>query len=106
MVVLKRIMSSSLIETLIASVIIITVFMIASISFINIFSNELRAKDDRLQSRIREIKYYAKYDQLNYPFYEERKYWIISGVNNISEVEFLVKNKRTNSEKKIKIAID
>lgn len=96
MVVLRKLKASSLIETLTASVIIVIVFMVASLSFNNVFLNTIRSNSVALNSRLDEIKYLAENENLALPFYEEEQYWIITGEKKQKGVYFEISNLRNN----------
>tara|TARA_B100001167_G_C16764731_1_gene303480 strand:- start:484 stop:810 length:327 start_codon:yes stop_codon:yes gene_type:complete len=76
--VLKKIKAASLAETLVASVIVMIVFIIASLSVNNVFGTMVQSDDFKLQNRIRELQYLAKHNQLDIPFYETTTRWDIA----------------------------
>lgn len=92
-----------MVETLTASVIIVVVFMIASMSFNNVFMNTVRSDGNLLENRILEIKYLAMNERLFFPFYEEKEYWIITAEEETGQVHFEVRNLRNNKEVGFKI---
>lgn len=94
MVVLKKLKAASLVETLTATVIIVVVFIIASMSFNNVFLNTIKSDDTLLQNRLEEITYFIQHDKLGLPFYEEGPYWVISGEKRGDEVIFDIENIR------------
>ena len=96
MVVLGKLKASSLIETLTASVIIVIVFMVASLSFNNVFLNTIKSNTATLDSRLDEIKYLTENENLHFPFYEEKQYWVISGEKKQERAYFKISNLRNN----------
>lgn len=106
MVILRKLKASSLLETLTASVIIMIVFMIASFSFNNVFLNSIRSDDTLLKNRIHEITYFFKHDKLNFPFYEDEEYWIISGERKGSAAYFEIQNKRNTKNYNFRLPIE
>lgn len=78
MVILKKIGAATLIETLIASVIIVTVFTIASLSLNNIFRGAVNQSNTLYKSRIEELVYFTKNKKIIPPFYEETNQWEIT----------------------------
>ncbi|MFC5044442.1 hypothetical protein ACFSTE_14830 [Aquimarina hainanensis] len=78
MVVLKKIKAATLIETLTASVLIIIVFMIASLSFNTVFSNHIRADKSAIDNRIKELEYFLIHDQIKIPYIEDFGQWEIT----------------------------
>lgn len=106
MVILKKVKAASLVETLIASVIIVIVFMIASFSFNNVFVNSIKKEDSVLQNRLKEITYFSRHDKQEFPFYEEGDYWQISGEKNGEEVVLEIKNTRKDKTWQVTIIKD
>lgn len=106
MVILKKLKASSLLETLIASVIIVVVFMIASFSFNNVFLNSIKSNDTLLKNRVHEITYFLKYDKVSFPFYEDAEYWIISGERKGSTAYFEIRNKRNTKNYNFRLPIE
>lgn len=102
MVILKKLKAATLIETLTASVIIIVVFMVASLSFNNVFMNSLKSDNVLLENRMREIDYFSGNKKILFPFYEEKEYWIITGEKRPGEIYFEIENLR-NSKKSVLI---
>lgn len=102
MALLRKVRAASLVETLTASVIIVVVFMIASLSFNNVFRNSVKANDDLLQNRLQEIEYLARNGKILYPFFEEGTYWTISA-ENTEEKKFRVKNLRNGKNYEIEL---
>ena len=103
MAILKRIKAASLVETLTASVLIIVVFMIASLSFNNVFLNSIKSDEQMLENRVRELKYFAGKGKLVFPFNEEQEYWNISGQKLEGKYVLQVFNKRQGRETQVEI---
>ncbi len=57
MVVLKKIKGSTLMETLVATVLIVIVFLVASLLMNSIFQNTVRNSTTALEDRLTEIQY-------------------------------------------------
>ncbi len=69
MVILKKIKSATLIEALTASVIIIIVFMIASLSFNNIFSSGVKMGfKSKVDNKIKELRYQQIHEMIELPY--------------------------------------
>ncbi|WP_299223312.1 hypothetical protein [uncultured Aquimarina sp.] len=83
MVILKKIRAATLIETLTASVLIIIVFMIASLSFNNIFSNHIKRDRSAIENRIKELEYLIIHHKIDIPYTEDFGSW---------EIEVITKN--------------
>jgi len=93
MVVLKKIKAATLVETLVASVIIVIVFLIASMSLNNVFKGMVKSDDSALQNRIKELRYFALNDQLQLPFFEEETKWDIAIENRKTMLTLTYTNK-------------
>lgn len=78
MVILKKIKASTLMETLVASVLIVIVFMISSMLLNNIFSNTVKSNTRAIESQINELQYLYKNDRLLLPYYDDFKTWQIT----------------------------
>lgn len=78
MVILKKIRGSSLAEVLIASVLIMIVFVIATLILNNVFKGVITANDSNMQNRITELTYLSKHGQLKTPYYEDTTHWDIA----------------------------
>ena len=57
MVILKKIKASTLMETLVASVLIVVVFMISSMILNNLFSNTIKSNTRAIEAHINELQY-------------------------------------------------
>ncbi len=77
MVILKKIRAATLVEVLTASVLIIIVFMIASLSFNTIFSNQIKKDHSALDNRIKEIEYLFIHKKIGAPYAEDFDGWEI-----------------------------
>ncbi|PKD18028.1 hypothetical protein APR41_18110 [Salegentibacter salinarum] len=75
MALLKRLKGASLMETLTASVIVVIVFMIANLSFSNIFLSTIKSNSFELENRKQELKYLIRNGKLELPYFGEGAYW-------------------------------
>jgi len=85
-VFLKKIKGSTLIESLVASVIIIIIFTIASLTLNNVFQSSIKNNVDRVQNRINTLEYLYLNDRITYPYHEDFEDWEIQ----------LIKSKQNN----------
>ncbi|SHI86152.1 hypothetical protein [Aquimarina spongiae] len=81
MAILKKIRGATLIETLTASVLIIIVFMIASLSFNNIFNNHIKRDQSGINNRIKELHYLTIHQKIKLPYVEDYNDWEIQVIN-------------------------
>ncbi|RZS98809.1 hypothetical protein [Aquimarina brevivitae] len=77
MVILKKIKAATLVETLTASVIIIIVFMIASLSFNTIFINHQKRDHSAIDNRLKELTYKSRHNVIQLPYQERFANWDI-----------------------------
>jgi len=77
MALLKKIQGATLVETLISSVIIITVFVVGTISVNNVFYSAIVNDDFSYSNRIKELHYLTLHNKIALPFYEETSDWDI-----------------------------
>ena len=100
MAILKKLKGSTLMETLVASVLIVVIFMIASLILNNTFLNNIKNNTNKVDSRINELHYLELNDQLTLPYHETFDYWTISidqfQENHISILEIEAINTDTN----------
>ncbi|WP_108867464.1 pilus assembly FimT family protein [Aquimarina aquimarini] len=84
MVVLKKIKGATLIEVLTASVLIVIVFMIASLSFNTVFSNQIKRDRTAIDNRVKELEYLFIHHKIKLPYTEDFDGWevIITSMSN------------------------
>lgn len=104
MVILKKVRSATLVETMVASVIIVIVFLIASLSLNNIFKGIINSDDSALRNRINELAYFVQNEKIKIPFYEETPLWDIAVEKRGEETVFEILNKKNGNEESIKLA--
>ena len=78
MVVLKKIKGSTLMETLVASVLIVVVFMIASMILNNLFSNSIKNSTHAINTHFNELEYLYLNQELTLPYNDDFKSWEIT----------------------------
>lgn len=78
MALLKKIRSSTVLETVIASAIVLVVFTVSSLTLNNIFLGTVRTADNGLRNRLREVEYLCLHAQLGLPYFERAERWEIS----------------------------
>jgi len=64
-------------EVLTASVLIMVVFMIASLSFNNVFSNQIKRDHSAIQNRVKQLEYLLIHDKIKLPYAEDFDTWEI-----------------------------
>lgn len=78
MVILEKVKASTLMETLIATVLVIVFFMLASMILNTIFSNTITNSTQAVDVYLSELQYLYKNDKLQLPYQEEFEQWQIS----------------------------
>lgn len=85
MALLKKIKASSLMETLVATVLIVVVFMISSMVLNNIIATNIRQNTDKVEERMNVLEYQYHHKVLELPYYEDYESWEISIVADIKQ---------------------
>lgn len=75
---LKKIKASTLMETLVATVLIVIIFIMASLVLNNVFSTAINNDTNHLEARITEIEYLVTQKQINIPYTEEFEKWTVT----------------------------
>ncbi len=100
MVVLKKIKGSTLMETLVSSVLIVIIFMIASMTLNNLFSNSIKNNTHGISTKIDELHYRYLKGNLSLPYISSFEKWNLSAElineNGKQRVEFEAYNSETN----------
>ncbi len=100
MAVLKRIKGATLMETLTATVLIVIVFMLASMILNNLFSNTIKNNTQTIETHLNELNYLQQNDQLRLPYTDTFKHWEVSITaytqGNTTITEFEATNTKTN----------
>ncbi|WP_046744108.1 hypothetical protein [Kordia zhangzhouensis] len=78
MALLKKIKAATLMETLVATVLIVLVFMISTFLLNSLFNNTVRQNTDALKTHISELAYLSIHHQISVPYDEVFDNWDIS----------------------------
>jgi len=87
--VLKKLKASSLMETLVATVLIIVVFMIASLTLNNILSGSIRKEQGKINTHLNELHYNYLHNQIEIPYYGSFDDWKVSIEQNKEDIGIL-----------------
>ena len=101
MVVLKKIKGSALLESIIATVIVMVVFVSATLIINTIFKSIIKNNNDALTNRIEAVVYFSKHKKIAVPFYEETAFWEISITPQESRLLMKATNKKNEKQKTI-----
>ena len=77
MALLKRIQASTLMETLVSTVLIVIVFMVASMVLNSLFAGSIAQNDDPVQQELLQLQYRYTHGKLEMPYYDELGSWEI-----------------------------
>jgi hypothetical protein len=85
-------------ETLIATVLIMVIFVVSSLILNNLFSNSIKNNSRGITAKINEIEYQYKNDKITLPFYDAYNTWEINieMADNREKVNINAKNTQTN----------
>lgn len=78
MAILKKIKSATLIESLVATVLIVVVFIVASLILNNLLFNTFSRNTHAVEQRMFELEYRFNNKQLQLPYQEEFQNWDIT----------------------------
>jgi|SRR5690606_16554309 len=98
MVVLDKIKASTLMETLVATVLIVIVFMISGLVLNNVFSATVRNNTKSVETHIKELRYLETHGKLPSPYFEESGNWKISMEKIMLDGQMLLEFHAANSE--------
>lgn len=90
MAVLKKLKGSTLMETMVATVLIIVIFMISSLILNNIFSGYVQGSMRSLENRIRELEYKVINGNMKIPYYEVYENWELEIIKEQQEKDSLL----------------
>ncbi|UOB17898.1 hypothetical protein [Abyssalbus ytuae] len=110
MAVLKKVKASTLMETLVASVLIVVIFMVASLILNNLFSNSIKFNTQKIENELNAIEYAVITKQLKLPYRDDYENWQISSseskANGMNIVLLEAKNKNNGKFIKKTIVIE
>jgi len=78
MVILKKIKSSTLIETMVATVLIVVLFMMASLLLNTIFASSVSGNKNEISTHLQALEYQYKNGTITIPYYEDLEEWNIT----------------------------
>lgn len=103
-----KLKAATLVESLVASVIIIVVFTIASLTLNNIFSSNIKNNTDAIENRINKLTYLYHNNKIKFPYQEDFEDWDIQLIQSKGDKEsyYFFKAKQLNSKKSISRKLD
>jgi hypothetical protein len=102
MVILKKIKSATLVEVIVASVLIVIIFMIASLVLNNLVWNTFSKNTHPIDNRLNELEYEIQNNLIKLPYQESFKGWDIAikteKTDSKEELLILAINEKNNKE--------
>lgn len=95
MVILKKINSATLIETLTASVLIVIVFMMASLTINSVFKGTVKKDVSAIETKVKQLYYLQLHQKIKLPYEETYLNWEIS-IPKQDSVQIFYSNKETS----------
>ena len=110
MALLKKIKASTLMETLVATVLIVIIFMVSSLVLNNLFLNSVKFNTQKIENELSELEYAVQRDQIKLPYTTNYNNWKVSAikmqVNTLTTVQIEAKHKESQKLIKRTIAIE
>ncbi|MGS2765225.1 hypothetical protein [Sinomicrobium sp. M5D2P9] len=110
----RKVKASTLMETLVATVLIVVIFMVTSLVLNNLFSGSVSQDTRKIENRLRVLGYMVQRNKIELPYSEDFGEWNISvlaearsGMYGVSPSavsgyrEVVVEAKQKNTDKKI-----
>jgi len=90
MAVLNKIKASTLMETLIATVLVVVTFLMASLILNNLVSNAIISDTMAIDTHLTELQYLQQHQQLELPFSERFQNWEVTVKHLIEKNEPII----------------
>ncbi|MEN2401770.1 hypothetical protein GKZ90_0018420 [Flavobacterium sp. MC2016-06] len=103
MVVLKKIKSATLIEAIVATVLIVIVFVIASLILNNLVLNTFSKNTHAIENRMNELEYQIQNNIIKLPYQESYKNWEITIQEEKSKSKSIINIQAENIDRKKEI---
>lgn len=78
MAVLKKMSAATLMETMVATVLIVVIFMVSSLILNSLFKAQVKGNLQPLWSHVRQLEYQYQHQKIRLPFYEVWHQWEIT----------------------------
>ncbi|MEM1338486.1 MAG: hypothetical protein AAGF96_12075 [Bacteroidota bacterium] len=103
MVVLKKIKGATLMETLVATVLIVVLFMLASQLMNTLFATTIRQDDSQLRQEVLRLQYRYENHRLEVPYATEKAGWEISVEKSVwaSKSQIIISARHTATGKEL-----
>lgn len=103
MVILKKLKSATLVEAIVATVLILIVFMVASAIINNLLMNRFNKSTHKIEYRLNELEYKYQNNEIKLPYQESIENWnVLIKKEKINNQEYiLIEAKNENIKKQI-----
>ncbi|WP_299112277.1 hypothetical protein [uncultured Winogradskyella sp.] len=97
MAVLRKIKASTLMETLIATVLIMVIFIVATMILNNLFSSGINNNTRAITAKLNEMEYIYKNDKITLPYYDDYNEWeiVIQSIKDSEKINIRAYNTAT-----------
>lgn len=103
MALLKKVRGSTLMETMVATVLIVVIFMLASLLLETIFSASVSKNHMAITEHLQELEYEYKQELISLPYAEEWQDWEIDirreRIRGVNYVVLDARDRKTNTNK-------
>ena len=83
MFILKKVKSATLMETMVATVLIVVLFMMASLIINSLMAAQAKSNKEPIREHLHTVEYSLQSKTYPLPYYEDWRGWQISGEENI-----------------------
>ncbi|MEO1486505.1 MAG: hypothetical protein AAFU57_12205 [Bacteroidota bacterium] len=104
MVVLRKIKASTLMETLVASVLIVIIFMVSSLVLNSVFQSHMDDGTESVRQELLWLEYQYENQQLPLPYLEKQKDWTLT-VSQTNPEEPIFQAVKERGENKIVVQL-
>ena len=104
MAVLKKVKGTTILETLVATILIVIVFILSSMILNELFSATVKNNTQDVEGRINNLRYLQLHEKITIPYQESYKKWNITVVKTDSQEGFLIAFEAINSNSKKSIS--
>ncbi len=105
MVILRKIKASTLMETMVATVLIVVIFMLSSLILNSLFSAQVKGNMQSIKSHLNRLEYHYVNQKIKLPYYEEWEMWDITISISQNRIQVEAVEKEDSGSRTIKYAI-
>ena len=101
---IMKVKGSTLIETMVATVLIVLIFMVASLLMNNLIRGQIQGEDRMVRETLHELEYRSIYQPLEYPYYKTVGEWeiVLQQIGEGETIRIAATATRAKTEEKIK----